>query len=63
MPRGKPLSEEEKEKIRREIKSKTKCQLAKEMGLYYRTISKFVKKEHLENDDPDKPYIESNSDA
>jgi len=61
MTSGKPLTEEQKEKIRKEIKFKTKCQLAKEMGLHYRTISKFVKKEHLENDDSEKPYIEPDS--
>ncbi len=49
MTSGKPLTEEQKEKIRKEIKFKTKCQLAKEMGLHYQTVSKFVKKEKLDD--------------
>ncbi len=51
MTSGRPLSEAQKEKIRKEIKTKTKCQLAKELGLHYQTVSKFVKKEGLEEDD------------
>jgi len=51
MTSGRPLSEAQKEKIRKEIKTKTKCQLAKEMGLHYQTVSKFVKREGLEEDD------------
>jgi len=53
MPSGRPLSESQKEKIRQEIKFKSKCQLAKEMGLHYQTVSKFVKKEALENESED----------
>jgi len=51
MTSGRPLSEVQKEKIRKEIKIKSKCQLAKELGLHYQTVSKFVKKEGLEEDE------------
>jgi len=53
MPSGRPLSESQKEKIRKEIKFKSKRQLAQELGLHYQTVSKFVKKESLEDESED----------
>lgn len=50
MPSGRPLTETQKEKIRKEIRYKSKCQLAQELGLHYQTVSKFVKKESLEDE-------------
>ena len=50
MTSGIVLSEEEKEKIRDEIKVKSKRQLANELNRHRKTISDFVKAEHLEDD-------------
>lgn len=49
MTSGIPLSEEEKRKIRVEIKVKTKRQLAQELGRNRKTIKNFVTAEGLED--------------
>jgi len=48
MVSGTPLSDQEKDKIRNEIKYKTKRQLAKEMNLHPLTVRRFVQLEKLE---------------
>lgn len=48
MGSGIPLSEEEKDKIREEIKYKFIRQLANEMGLNPLTVRRFVQLEKLE---------------
>lgn len=49
MTSGDYLSEEEKEKIRKELPSKSKRQLAKEMLRSRQTIYNFAKEEGLED--------------
>lgn len=49
MTSGIVLSEEEKEKIRSEIKVKSKRQLANELNRHRKTIADFVKVEGLED--------------
>jgi IS30 family transposase len=49
MTSGDYLSEEEKEKIRKELPSKSKRQLAKEMNRSRQTIYNFAKEESLED--------------
>jgi len=48
MSSGIPLSEEEKDKIRKEIPYKSKRQLANEMNLHPLTVRRFVQLEKLE---------------
>lgn len=48
MVSGIPLSKEQKEKIRKEIKDKFVRQLAKEMGLHPLTVRRFLQSEKLE---------------
>jgi IS30 family transposase len=50
MTSGIPLSEEEKEKIRAEINTKSKRQLAQELNRHRKTIKDFVDTEGLEAD-------------
>ncbi len=49
MTSGEYLSEEEKQKIRKEIAYKSKRQLAKEMNRSRQTIYNFVKEEGIES--------------
>lgn len=49
MTSGDYLSEEEKEKIRKELPSKSKRQLAKEMGRSRQTIYNFAKDEGIKD--------------
>ena len=49
MTSGVPLSETEKEKIRTELKYKSKRQLAKEMGRSRKAIRNFAKNEGIED--------------
>jgi DNA-binding transcriptional regulator YhcF (GntR family) len=48
MGSGVPLTEEEKDKIRKEIRYKSKRQLAHEMDLNPLTVRRFVQLEKLE---------------
>lgn len=50
MTSGIPLSENEKEKIRLEISTKSKRQLAQELNRHRKTIKDFVDAEGLEED-------------